>query len=177
MDTILLGGIGNPIVGDDGIGVQVVREIGRRIRSDRVVCMELTTSAIDILSTIAGYREAILVDAACTGDDPPGSLKRISIQGLDTPRPALSLHSVTLLSALQQGSLWGFSMPQPLTLFTIEGRETDTFHEGCSPEVQAALPSVIDRILIFVERRATRLRRLPPKDTSGFTVSHPRSQR
>jgi hydrogenase maturation protease len=153
MASMIVCGLGNPYVSDDGVGVLLVRELARRMNGERVSFTELTTAAFDVLSTIAGYNEAVLIDVAQTANDPPGTLRRLSpgVSGLQPQH--LSLHSISFQHALALGAVMGLSMPHLLTMFTIEGKDTSTFHEGCTQEVLTALPAIADTLEEFVREQ------------------------
>ncbi|MEU6344111.1 hydrogenase maturation protease [Streptomyces sp. NPDC046977] len=81
---VLVAGIGNIFLGDDGFGVEVVRRLaghplpeGAEVTDTGVRGVHLAYRLLD------GYRCVVLVDAV-PGDEPPGTLRLIEVP----PRPA-----------------------------------------------------------------------------------------
>jgi hydrogenase maturation protease len=70
----LIGGIGNVLLGDDGVGPYVVRLLESRYDFDESVAIaDLGTPALDLTHQIVGLRCLILVDSV-TSDEPAGTL-------------------------------------------------------------------------------------------------------
>jgi hydrogenase maturation protease len=71
---VLVAGIGNVLLGDDGFGVEVVRRLSERPLPDGVRVMDLGIRSVDLMSSLRdGYEAVILVDTAQRGG-PPGTL-------------------------------------------------------------------------------------------------------
>ena len=73
---LLILGVGNPLLGDDGVGVHVVDEIRRRAAAGTVELPARTeildggTRGIGLLPDVAGARAVVMVDAARLGAEP-----------------------------------------------------------------------------------------------------------
>jgi hydrogenase maturation protease len=73
--TVLIGGIGNVLLGDDAVGPYVVRLLESRYSyGDEVDIVDLGTPALDLTHRIAGRRAVILVDCVRSDEHPPGTL-------------------------------------------------------------------------------------------------------
>jgi hydrogenase maturation protease len=75
MKRILIGGIGNVLLGDDGVGPLIARTIAARCESRAGVEVEdLGTPGLELADYLAGMNAVILVDSiAC--EEPPGSIR------------------------------------------------------------------------------------------------------
>jgi hydrogenase maturation protease len=153
MGEIAVVGIGNPYVSDDGMGYHVLRELRKRVRDPRVVFIELVACSIDTLDHLKGFEEAVIIDAAKTGSVPVGCIRRICPYETSSSFHSLSLHTLGLQSALGLGSMLGLPLPRTINLFAVEVVDTETFHEGCTPEVEAAIPSVVAYTVDFLKSR------------------------
>ena len=57
-------GLGNPIMGDDGVGIKVVRTLQARLgRRPDVVVKELSVSGIRLVEELLGFDHVIIVDS------------------------------------------------------------------------------------------------------------------
>ena len=83
MPTILVLGIGNTVMSDDGVGVKVVQLLQDEYRfPDHVEVLDGGTLGLDLLPKLEGISHLIMVDAVETGDK-PGTCVRLS--GEDLP--------------------------------------------------------------------------------------------
>ena len=99
MKRVLIGGIGNVLLGDDGVGPYVVRLLESLYElGEGVEVADLGTPALDLTHQIVGLHALILVDSVAN-DDPPGTvvlyrkediLRAMPAQRLDPHSPALS---------------------------------------------------------------------------------------
>jgi hydrogenase maturation protease len=140
-------GLGNTFVSDDGAGIYVVRDLKRRIGPESVPCRELPTGGLDLLLAISGFDEALLVDVARSGNVPPGHIRVLPLFPSPLPSAPVSLHTLTLQNTLFIGRGLDIPLPKAVTLYTIEGRDTETFCEECTPEVRRAIPVLVDKIM------------------------------
>ena len=70
----LIGGIGNVLLGDDGVGPYVVKILESMYDfEESVEIIDLGTPALDLTHQIVGLQSLILVDAVAS-DDPAGTL-------------------------------------------------------------------------------------------------------
>jgi hydrogenase maturation protease len=68
---VLVAGLGNVLLGDDGFGVEVLRRLSRRPPIARVLLAEFGTRGLDLVhAMLEGYDLAILVDATARGGRP-----------------------------------------------------------------------------------------------------------
>ena len=146
MSTLVLG-LGNPILGDDALGVLAARQLKSRLagRSDVEVDEEYH-GGLRLMERLAGYDRAILVDAICTRRHPPGALLRLGPDGLPTQHTASS-HDVNLPTALRLAAEMGLKMPGDIEIFAVEAEAVMEFSEHCTPAVAAALPRVVEAVL------------------------------
>lgn len=125
-------------MGDDGVGVRVAQELGRRGLPPDVSVVEGGLLGVDLLFELEDAAAAIIVDAAHVGAD-PGTVRVLSVDdmrlaGLDRLGGAHAVGVDQVLTMLQvlghQPELWLVCI-QPASLGP---------GEGLSPEVEAAVP-------------------------------------
>ena len=98
---------------------------------------------------LIGYDRAILIDAMTTGKAPQGTVTQFHLQ--DLPNIAIghfsSAHDTTLQNAIQVGRSIGAEIPEQIGIVAIEARQVYDFSEKLSPEVNAALPIAVDKVM------------------------------
>lgn len=144
---LLVLGLGNVLCGDDGLGAVAVHLLLRRYRApEGVFVLDGGTLGLSLLPYLEDAQDAILVDAI-RDDGPPGTFVRL--EGEDVA-PALasrlSVHQVGVADLLD-GARWRERYPSRLILL---GLVPQTLELGFarSPAVEAALPGLIDQIVI-----------------------------
>lgn len=163
MNNLLILGIGNPYISDDGVGIFVSRELRKFISDKRVECKEFSNSGFDALNLLEGYQHAIIVDAAKTGKIPIGQFQIFSHEELTALANIYSLHTFGILSAIQLASILSLPLPLSITVFAVEVLDTKTFDEQCTPVVACAIPNIINAILEYVEKIIPDVNILPDK--------------
>jgi hydrogenase maturation protease len=156
-------GLGNPLLGDDGVGWRVVDALERRLAEaappGRLPPLELDRVAVGgfgLMERLVGSERAILVDACDAGPDPPGTVAVLLADDV----PALSghldgAHDASLRTALDAGRALGAPLPAEIVVVAVRADRVDTFGERLSPEVERAVPTAVDAILAVAREGMT----------------------
>ncbi len=139
MKTLILG-LGNPILGDDGIGLRVTESLRAGLSGRDITVSESNASGLGLLDLLVGYDRAIIIDAIQTEDGDIGEVYRLDVSDLNVTRHAASPHDVNLATALELGKRLNLALPQQISIIAIEIPSACTFTEECSPEVEKAIP-------------------------------------
>ncbi|MBS7250348.1 MAG: hydrogenase maturation protease [Candidatus Freyarchaeota archaeon] len=143
---ILIIGVGNLLLGDEGVGVHVVEDLMEMSLPSGVEVVDGGTGGISILNLMEGADKVIIVDAVL-GGGAPGEIYVMGMGRLMDGRiKFFSLHELDLLSALRIGKELG-KLPPELVLVGVEPKNYEEFSTELSPEVRAAVPKVIKVIL------------------------------
>lgn len=147
---ILVLGIGNLIMSDDGVGIKVIHHLQERYRfPEEVELMDGGTLGLDILPYLENVDRLLIVDAMETGDV-PGTLARIT--GDDIPivmSTKLSPHQMGLKDLLAVATLLGHRPPE-MVLFGIQPDVIDLGLD-LSPPVSARFGNLVQMVLTELE--------------------------
>ena len=148
MKTLVLG-IGNPILGDDGIGFYVAQELANKVKNKNIDVKNASVSGLDLLELIAGYDKAIIVDAIKTEDGEAGQIYKLSPEDFtSTVHLATSLHDTNLATAIEIGKkLLTEQMPNEIVIFAVEVEEVIKFTEEMTEKVKETIPKVVNLVL------------------------------
>jgi hydrogenase maturation protease len=145
--NILVLGIGNLLLQDEGAGVRAVEEFGRRyVTPAGVELLDGGTSGIELLQYIQGKDCLILLDVVKSGN-PPGTL--IRLEGESVPamfQKKISPHQLGLSDLLATAQLID-RMPERVVLFGIEPKSIETGLE-MSEEVGGAIGRLADMVAL-----------------------------
>ncbi|HLV86695.1 MAG TPA: hydrogenase maturation protease [Candidatus Sulfotelmatobacter sp.] len=150
---VLIGGIGNVLLGDDAVGPYVVRMLESRYSfDDAIEIADLGTPALDLTHRIAGQDAVILIDCVACADYAPGALLEYRKADILRVAPAQRLdpHSPALSECIMTAEMLGAS-PQDVLLVGIVGRN---FEPGrpLSHAVRAAVNGAVDAVIAELAR-------------------------
>ena len=151
---ILVLGIGNLIMSDDGIGVRVVQLLAERYRFPAgVTVLDGGTLGLDLLPKLEGITRLLVVDAVDVGK-PPGTLVRLS--GDEVPvvlETKVSPHQMGLKDLLAVAMLQGFA-PCEMVLWGVQPALIEPGLE-LSPVVAPQLEPLLRHVVAELERLYT----------------------
>jgi len=139
---VIVVGIGNPIMGDDSVGIRVVEELKKEVEVDTAI---LTTTTFEVLDKIMGYDKAIIVDGIKSGNE-PGTIYELTVDDVFYTYSFTNTHNLSLATTLKIGYLiFPEKMPKYIKLIAVEVENID-FGKDCSPKVKNAIPKVVEMI-------------------------------
>jgi hydrogenase maturation protease len=149
-------GVGNVYRGDDGAGPEVARRV-RALAPGWVEVWEHDGGAPDLLDLWEGADLAVVVDAVSSAELAPGHIHRLEVSGSSgvEPSPSVSSHSSSPGEAIELARALD-RLPPRLLLYGI-GARSFSFGLGLSPEVEAAITDVTERVVQELGRPAHRL--------------------
>jgi hydrogenase maturation protease len=107
MNTAVIG-LGNPLIGDEGIGVVLIAKLQELYDCSGIDCRDIGTSVFSLIHVLEGKTKAVIVDCALMGKQ-PGTMERFTPEEVTSVKKFLhfSLHEGDLFGILQvAGSFW-----------------------------------------------------------------------
>ena len=152
MKTIILG-IGNQILGDDGVGIHVANEVKKHIDNPDITIDEAMTGGMNLLDLLLGYEKAILIDAVKSDDGAQGEVRRISIGDFNTMH-SCNPHDVSLIEAIDIAKKMGETrIPKEIIIIGIMMKNIPyEFGEDLSKEIAAIVPEAVNLTLKEVDK-------------------------
>lgn len=141
--TLILG-LGNVIMGDEGVGVHVVRAVEKHALPPGVQCLDGGTGGFILLEPLQNADRIILIDAAADGN-------RIGTVTRTTPRfssdypPSLTAHDIGVKDLLDAFYMQGGTREVILYAITIDPHQS--LNLSLSPEIERAAAEAERRIL------------------------------
>jgi hydrogenase maturation protease len=148
-ESVLIVGYGNPLRGDDGLGLRAVTLLADDPRLGRAQVIWRHQLTPDLAADFKDSALVVLIDV-----DAAAPVGAVSVRRVDpTPGAAgASSHHVepSELIALAR-ELWGAA---PVVFIVSAGASTFDVGDGLSPEVERALPEIVEAVVaIVVEHR------------------------
>jgi hydrogenase maturation protease len=147
-NNILILGIGNILMNDEGVGIHVVTRLEEEGGLPGADLMDGGTGGFHLLGYIQSYKTLIIVDASLD-DYPAGHIRLLKPRyAKDFPKQ-LSAHEIGLKDMLDAAGLLG-DMPE-IHLVAISVKEFQDMGMELSAEVEAAIPESIKCLRDLVE--------------------------
>jgi hydrogenase maturation protease len=146
---ILVLGIGNILLSDEGVGVRVIEGLGSVLLPSNVEICDGGTSGADLLDIIASREKIIVIDSMDSGLE-PGRVRILFLDDFSAVRePSISLHDIGILETYKMTKLLGCEPKKVLVIGVQPGNLS--VGADLSPQVAASIPGIIDFIRKEIE--------------------------
>jgi hydrogenase maturation protease len=169
----LIVGLGNPILGDDGVGWKAAEEVKRLLIADCRLMIEqsavsrqqsaievdcLALGGLSLMERLVGYDRAIVIDAVQT-HRPPGAVSVFRLEEFPDHSGAnlTAAHDTSLQKALALGRQLGAHLPTEVWVVGIEAERLYDFSETLTPAVAAAVPRAAQQVVKLLSSTETPL--------------------
>ena len=146
--SILILGVGNYLMGDEGIGVHVMQEMAKIKLPEYVDILDGGTGGFLLLNCFEAYQTIIFVDATMDGK-PAGTISLIRPKFASDFPSALSVHDVGLKDMIE--AVYLMEEKPDLHLFTVYIEELVPMTIELNPNVKNAIPKIIEQLLKHAE--------------------------
>ncbi len=146
-EKILVMGVGNLILNDEGIGIHIVKTLSGMALPPEVDLLDGGTGGLSLLETLQQYQQLILVDAALDSN-PAGTIRRLCPRYSRDYPSLLSAHEVGLKEMIDAMLLLGHN--PHIELLVVSVRNCNKVGMQLSPEVRRAIPQVLQLILEII---------------------------
>jgi hydrogenase maturation protease len=147
---VLILGVGNLLVGDEGVGVHALRALEAETWPAQVHLVDGGTGGFHLLELLGSYPRIILIDATRDGAA-PGTVSQFRARVAADFPPALGAHDIGLRDLISAATLLG-PLPE-IEVITVSVTELKPMTLELSAPVAAALPEVGRRVRSLVGGR------------------------
>ncbi|NIV10209.1 MAG: hydrogenase maturation protease [Aliifodinibius sp.] len=159
---LLVIGLGNPLLGDDGVGWRVVEFVEQKLHdkshpfvSSWIEFEYLSLGGLSLMERMEGYKSVIVVDSILTGTKPIGTIYSLPLSNLPnlSAGHTTAVHDTSLATALEVGKRMGMVLPKEVWVVAVEAEQVFHFSENLSPEIEDAVPIAADIVIELLENR------------------------
>jgi hydrogenase maturation protease len=154
---ILVAGIGNIFLADDGFGCEVVRRLAECELPDNVEVRDFGIRGIDLAYTLMDppYEAVVFVDAVSRGEE-PGTVYLIEAEVPEEGEVALDTHSMDPVKVIRLARALGANIPRTLVVgcqpkVVLTGEDYDDMLIQLSEPVQRAVDEAVKLVESVVE--------------------------
>lgn len=142
--SVRLLGLGNDILADDAFGIRVAEEARRRFGA-AVDVVSTSDAGFHLIDHLVGTSRLVLVDTVLTGTASPGTI-RMWNEDETRPVPGGSPHSVGFFEVLAVARRLDLPVPKEIVIITVEAADCTTVGGAMHPDVEAAVPLVVELV-------------------------------
>lgn len=146
--TIVLG-VGNPICGDDAVGLHVVRRVREHVQDADVTVEEAMTGGLPLVERLASYDQAVIIDSIREGDAEEGDVRRLTADDFAATSDSHP-HGIDFGTALAYLKKISDEVPDIVVIGIVIGE--CELSEELSPAVAAAVPRAVDLVMEELQR-------------------------
>jgi len=147
MSEVLILGLGNPLLKDDGIGPRVIKEVKKEKLPAGVCAVEAGGSFFVYWDLLLKCRQVIVIDSL-QGGGPPGSVYILTPEHLQSQNENQMRHELHFLDVLRMAAFYG-ACPKT-TIIGVEPEEI-TFSLELSEVVERKIPGILSCIRERIE--------------------------
>lgn len=144
--SILIMGVGNYLMGDEGVGVQLIQEMEKMKLPSYIDLVDGGTGGFLLLNMFETYPKIILIDATMDGKE-EGTISLIKPRFASDYPSALSVHDVGLKDMIE--SVYLMEKIPEIFLFTISIKEMKPMTLELSEKVKDSIQVCISEILVL----------------------------
>lgn len=148
--NVLILGIGNYLMGDEGIGVHIAERMQKEILPVGIDVLDGGTGGFHLLEYFEIYDHVILVDATLDGNT-TGTIRLIKPRFANDFPPAMSTHDIGLKDLVSALQILG-RMPE-IDLFVVSIASVQQQGIELTPEIESIVPLVIDEIKRLLRKK------------------------
>ena len=148
ISKLLVLGIGNVLMGDEGVGAFVAQFLTKQKLPPFVKVLDGGTGGFHLLEEFQSADQVILIDATVNGN-PVGSWKKLQPKYSSDYPPTLTAHDIGLKDMLDAAQLLG-KMPRVI-LYAVSIKPLNSVKFGLSPEIESIIPALSQEILKEIE--------------------------
>ena len=155
---VLVAGVGNVFLGDDGFGVEVVRRLAGRELPEGVEVADFGIRAMDLAYALQDdYEVVVFVDAISRGEK-PGTVYLLEPEIEDGGEVTLDTHGMDPVKVIQLSRALGAKPTRTLVVgcepqVVVSGEDYDEMLMELSEPVGAAVEEAVQLVESLVERR------------------------
>jgi len=139
---LLVLGVGNRILSDDGIGIRLIEDLQDHFSNQPVEFKEACCGGLEIVEIMQGYEDVIIIDSIKTEYGSPGSVYTFTVEDFKETLHISSFHDISFLIALEFGKQSGLQIPKNIKIVAVEIVEDMIFDENLSPEISQHYNSI-----------------------------------
>ncbi len=150
--NILVFGVGNEILTDDGIGPKVVKRLKKEYQQTGICYDTAFLGGMELLEYIQGYETVVFIDAIRTRNGIPGDVYQLDLSNFKETLHLSNVHDISFTTAFELGEKLGLKIPKQVHIIAVEILEDLIFSNDFSPEIQKRYDEIYKEVCEFIQK-------------------------
>ena len=151
-NDILIYGVGNEILTDDGIGPKLVKRLQKELTLSGIDYDTAFLGGMELLEYIQGYETVVFIDAIRTRDGIPGDVYQLNLSNFKETLHLSNVHDISFITAFELGEKLGLEIPKQVHIIAVEIVEDLIFSDSFSQAVQEKYEDIFKEVCEFIHK-------------------------
>jgi len=167
--NVLVLGIGNPLMLDEGIGVRVLDELLKHYTfAEGTELVDAGTMGLGMISMFRGRDFMLIIDAIDGTGHPAGTVVRVSPEDFSPNQVFHGLHDVRFVDVLSSARLIGIEVDAECVGIQVENMSPVELTVGLSEPVEASVTRAVAAALTLLDEREIPFEEIPDPEAEDF---------
>jgi hydrogenase maturation protease len=143
---ILVLGIGNEVLMDDGIGPKLVKKLKNFLPVSSIDYATSLVGGMEIIEIMRGYRQVVIIDGIMTGENPPGTVLFMDYPVHKNTLHLSNAHDISFEMSVSLARQLGIPFPKKICIIAVEIIEDRVFGERLTAPLQEKYSEIFSSI-------------------------------
>jgi len=144
--NILILGMGNDILTDDGIGIKITKVLEKEFPNKGFIYDTLSLGGLEIIEYIKDFNSVIIIDAIKTMNGIPGTVYHFVPEDFKETLHLSNIHDISFLTSLRLAKDLEIKTPDDIHIIAIEILEDMVFSDNFTPQIQEKYPEILKEV-------------------------------
>ena len=144
--NILILGMGNDILTDDGIGIKITKVLEKEFPTKGFIYDTLSLGGLEIIEYIKDFNSVIIIDAIKTMNGIPGTVYQFVPEDFKETLHLSNIHDISFLTSLRLAKDLEIKTPDNIHIIAIEILEDMVFSDNFTPQIQEKYPEILKEV-------------------------------
>ena len=148
---ILMLGLGNDVLGDEGLGIKIVDDFKNKGVFPGVEYKNAYTGGLNLLDYINGFNAVLIIDTTCGNECQPGTIHHYNLETFRETLHLSSEHDASFLTVLKTGEKLGLIIPGQVDVLAIEIFRDLYLQDKLSDNIKEQYDKIRSEIINFIK--------------------------
>ncbi|MFA4851515.1 MAG: hydrogenase maturation protease [Bacteroidales bacterium] len=149
--NILILGMGNDILTDDGIGIKITKVLEKKFPYPNIVYDTLSLGGLEIIEYIKDFKTVIIIDAIKTLNGIPGTVYQFVPEDFKETLHLSNIHDISFLTSLKLAKELNIEITKDIRIIAVEIVEDMVFSDDFTPQIQEKYPEILEEVTGIVK--------------------------
>jgi hydrogenase maturation protease len=149
---ILILGLGNDVLGDEGLGMKITDDLKNKKVFPEVEYKNTYTGGLNLLDYINGFDAVLFIDTTCGNNCQPGTIHHYNPGTFRETLHLSSEHDASFLTTLETGKKLGLKIPDQVDVLAIEIIRDLFLQDKLSDNIREQYDKIRSEIINFIKK-------------------------